>query len=92
MNSRQVTHRLFDCEEPVAHPSAGCPVPTDVGEPAFVVPVRRAKRHLLDRLVDHESTSLVVNNAKAVAAHVKNSAHTLTLRSLQREKKQLKQV
>ena len=86
MNSRRVTYRLFDCEEPVAHPSAGCPVPTDVGEPAFVVPVRRAKRHLLDRLVDHESAGLVVNNSEAVAAHVKNSAHTLTLGSLQRKR------
>ena len=86
MNSRRVTHRLFDCEEAVAHPSAGCPVPTDVGEPAFVVPVRRAEGDLLDRLVDHESASLVVNNSEAVAAHVKNSAHTLTLGSLQRER------
>ncbi len=68
-------YRIFDRHESVTHPSSRGPVPADVGESFIVISVRRAKRDLLDRLVEHEAAGLVVHHAQTVAAHVEDRSN-----------------
>ena len=59
----------------MTHPPSGGSISADVREAAVVVPIGRAERDLLDRLVDDEASRLVVHDSKPVAADVQNGSN-----------------
>lgn len=72
---RQPLPRVPRRQEAVAHPASSGPVPAHIAEPALVIAVRRAKRHLFDGLVHDEAFCILLDDAQAVTADVQHSAH-----------------
>jgi hypothetical protein len=65
INRSTTTNRIFGGQESVAHPSSCRSVAANVGKALFMIPVRRAKRDFLDRLVNNQTLRRKFTNTKS---------------------------
>ena len=65
INRSTTTNRIFGGQESVAHPSSCRSVAANVGKALFMIPVRRAKRDFLDRLVNNQTLQGKFANMKS---------------------------